>query len=126
MHGNIFGLEAMKTAYETGEEWLESLLSYLEGNFEFLDRFFKEKIPAVKVMRPEGTCLAWLDFRALNLSAAALNRMLIHEAKIGLSAGELFGPGGEGFQRFNFACPRARLEEGLERLLFALDKHTSK
>ena len=78
--------------------------------------FLKEQIPQIKVKRPEGTFLAWLDFRSLGLAPAELSRLLLEEARVVLNDGRSFGQGGEGFQRLNFGCPRTLLLEGLERI----------
>lgn len=119
-HGNVFGLEAMKAAYTLGEEWLDSLLVYLEGNSDFIAGYVSDFIPEVKIVKPEGTCLTWLDFRDLNMTRKQLNDFLIHKAGIGMSDGELFGTGGQGFQRLNFACPRSLLKKGLEKIKEAI------
>ena len=122
-HGNIFGLEAIKAAYEAGEEWLNLLLDYLESNMRFIENYINSKMPTIKVISPEGTCLSWLDFSQFNMDRKELNDFLINQAGIGLSDGELFGKEGRGFQRFNFACPRSRIKEGLDKLQVALKKY---
>jgi len=117
--GNIAGLVALEASFQKGEEWLDQLLKYLEGNIVYLEEFIQKNIPTIRVTRPEGTYLVWLDFRGTGLDNRKLNRLLIHEAGLGLSDGALFGEEGIGFQRLNAACPRAILEEGLEGLLRA-------
>ncbi len=118
---NIFGLVALEASYKYGEEWLEQLLSYLEENVEYVINYFKERIVKVKAIEPEGTYLMWLDFRNLNLSNERLKKLIVKKARVGLSDGILFGPGGEGFQRISIACPRSLLEEGLGRIERALN-----
>lgn len=113
---NVFGLVALEAAYRNGEEWLEQLLSYLNENLEFLMKYFKERIPKIKVIKPEGTYLVWLDCRQLGLSAKDLNNFMIKKARVALSDGYWFGTEGEGFMRINIACPRSFLEEGLKRI----------
>ena len=113
---NIFALVALEAAYRYGDEWLEQLLDYLEGNLEFLMRYFEEKIPSIKVIKPEGTYLAWLDCRELGMDAMSLRSFMREKAMIGLEDGYTFGPGGAGFQRMNIACPRTTLEAALKRL----------
>ncbi len=125
-HGNIFGLAAMKAAYEKGESWLQELVAYLEANRDLMDNYISSEIPELTMMKPEATCLAWINFSQLNLRRKELNEFLINRAGVGLSDGQLFGNGGEGFQRFNFACPGSILGKGLEKLKFAVDKrHTT-
>ena len=113
---NIFGLVALEAAYRHGDEWLEQVLEYLEGNLKFLTKYFAEKTPDIKVIRPEGTYLVWLDCRKLGMDAASLKSFMIETAKVGLEDGTIFGPEGAGFQRMNIACPRAILEEALRKI----------
>ena len=113
---NVFGLVALEAAYRYGEEWLEQLLSYLNENLKFLMKYFKERIPRIKVIKPEGTYLVWLDCRQLGLSAKDLNNFMLKKAGVALDDGDWFGTEGEGFMRINIACPRSVLEEGLKRI----------
>lgn len=117
---NAFCLEAVTAAYTRGEGWLEELLVYLEGNRDFLYRFVEAEIPPLRVVRPEATFLAWLDCRALGLEPAQLERLLLSKARLVLNQGHTFGPGGEGFVRLNFGCPRRMLADGLARLAAAV------
>ncbi|MBN1253486.1 MAG: PatB family C-S lyase, partial [Bacteroidales bacterium] len=105
-NGNIFGNIALETAYNNGDEWLNQLLNYLEENIDFADNFIKNNIKKIKFKRPESTYLLWLDFRDFKLSDNQLNNFLVNKAKIGLSKGEMFGQGGNGFQRMNIACSK--------------------
>lgn len=113
---NVFGLVALEAAYRDGEEWLEQLLSYLNENLEFLMKYFKERIPKIEVIKPEGTYLVWLDCQQLGLNSKDLNNFMIKKAKVALDDGYWFGIEGRGFMRINIACPRSFLEEGLERI----------
>lgn len=117
--GNLFGVAAAEAAYRTGESWLEGLLAYLEDNAAFLAEFVYAKMPGVKTRKPEGTYLAWLDFREA-IQPSALDAFLVHKAGVGLNSGTSFGAQGAGFARMNFACPRALLQEGLEKIAAAL------
>lgn len=114
--GNIFGNIAMLTAYEKGEEWLEELLVYLQGNIDLVADFLEKKLPKIKMKKPEGTYLAWLDFREYNLSQKDLNDLLINEANLGLNSGDVFGEDGTGFQRINLACSRKIVQKALENI----------
>ncbi len=113
---NLFGLTAMEAAYRYGDEWLEQLLEYLQGNLDYLTTYFEQKIPKIKVIKPEGTYLIWLDCRNLGLDDAELRSFMRKKARVGLDDGYLFGPAGAGFQRINIACPRSTLAEALERI----------
>jgi cysteine-S-conjugate beta-lyase len=119
--GNIPGAVALEAAYTYGEEWLSQLMEYVEGNFQFLERFFADHLPEVKVMRPEATFLVWLDFSEYGMNDNQLSRFLIEKAKVGLNNGARFGTGGEGFQRINIGCPRSVLEESLSRIYKAFN-----
>ena len=121
--GNIFGLIALEAAYRSGEEWLNRLMDYLKGNLDFLSDFISRKIPQVKVIRPQATYLAWLDFRELGMEQQQLNDFLICRAGLGLSDGALFGKEGTGFQRINFGCPREILHKALLALEDSIAKH---
>lgn len=118
--GNVFGIAACEAAYNGGEPWLEELLPYLEANADYLEHFIKSKIPQVKMTKPECTYLAWLDFSSLGMDGPELRNFLIHQAKVGLNDGITFGKEGAGFARLNFGCPRALLEEGLQRIKKAI------
>lgn len=113
---NMIGLHACKAAYETGREWLEELKVYLKGNLDFVRDYLEKNIPQIKLIEPEGTYLIWLDFRALGLPEEKLEHLIVHEAKLWLDSGAIFGKDGEGFERINIACPRAVLEEACKRL----------
>jgi cystathionine beta-lyase len=113
---NIFGLVALEAAYRYGDEWLAQLLGYLQRNLEFLTEYIETRIPRIKVIKLEGTYLVWLDCLDLKMDPMELRRFMREEARVGLDDGFVFGPGGEGFQRMNIACPRAILEEALGRI----------
>lgn len=114
--GNIFGNTAMEAAYSSCSGWLDELLDYLEGNADYLVNYVNKNIPKVKVEKPEGTYLAWLDFRELGLEQEKLKDLMVKKARVGLNSGTDFGISGEGFMRLNFGCPRSLLEEGLKRI----------
>lgn len=117
---NLFGVAATETAYREGEAWLDVLLPYLEQNADTLVDFIQSRLPKIKVTKPEGTFLAWLDFRAYFTSAQELEKFLVYQAKVGLNPGKNFGCQGEGFARINFATQRSVLLEGLTRIEKAL------
>lgn len=115
-NGNIFGNIALESAYTNGEKWLIQLLDYLQENIDFVDSFLKKNLPKIKIRKPEGTYLAWLDFRAYQLTQNELNKRLIHQAGLGFNSGEMFGNSGNGFQRINLACSRFVVEDAMEKL----------
>lgn len=112
----VMGIVACRAAYEGGEEWLYELLQYLSGNMALIGAFLQERMPHIKLVGPEGTYLAWLDFTALRLGAKELDERITNRAGLWLNNGATFGAGGAGFMRLNAACPRQVLQEALERL----------
>jgi len=114
--GNVFGAVALEAAYNYGSEWLEQLLDYLEDNIDYTISFVNERIPGVEVMIPEATYLVLLDFRELKLSNQDLKDLMIHTAGVAMNDGASFGKQGDGYQRINVACPRAMLQEALQRI----------
>ena len=113
---NPFGIVATEAAYTEGEAWLDDVIEHIAKNLDFLETYVAAHIPAFKVMRPQGTYLAWVDCRSLGLDGDSLNSLIMDKAKVYLDRGDVFGIEGEGFMRFNVACSRALLEEALERI----------
>jgi len=119
MNNNAFSVVAMETAFREGEEWLEQVKTYIDGNFRYIHDFLAEHIPQIKARIPDATYLMWLDFRGLGLPQDELVRFLVAEAGLGLSDGRIFCPSLEGFMRMNVACSRKLLERAMEQLLAA-------
>jgi cysteine-S-conjugate beta-lyase len=113
---NLFGYTALEAAYRYGDEWLGQVLDYLNANLEFMTSYFENRIPRIKVIKPMGTYLVWLDCRALHLDDEELKDFMRKKARVGFDDGYLFGNGGSGFERINIACPRAILQEALNRI----------
>jgi cystathionine beta-lyase len=118
---NLFGYVALEAAYRFGDEWLEQVLEYLQGNLAFMLAYFAERIPKIKVILPQGTYLIWLDCRGLGMDNQSLKSFMRGKAKVGLNDGILFGAAGSGFQRINIACSRSILEEALRRIEAAVN-----
>ncbi len=117
---NVFTTLAAETAYREGGAWLDELLLYLSGNIAFIDDFLARETPGVELVQPEGTYLAWLDFRGLGLDVEALGELLSQRARVALNSGHWFGREGAGFARMSFACPRSVLEDALTRIAGAI------
>ena len=83
--------------------------------------YFEKRIPRIKVIKPQGTYLVWLDCRELGKDNLALRSFMREKARVGFDDGFLFGNAGSGFQRMNIACPRAILKEALERIEVAIN-----
>lgn len=109
-------LVAGRAAYEKGADWMEELKVYLKKNVDHVRCFLQENLPKVHLIEPEGTYLIWLDFREYGLSAEKLQHKMLHEAKLWLDEGTMFGEEGTGFMRVNIACPRVTLEKAMEQL----------
>lgn len=116
---NVMGFAAALAAYREGWDWLAELLPYLQANRDAVFDYLRQHMPEIATTRPEGTYLAWLDCRPLELEGGAYN-FFLERARVGLSDGKPFGKGGEGFLRLNFGCPRPVLLEALERMRAAL------
>lgn len=113
---NAFSLIAVETACREGDDWLDQLLVYLDGNFRFVKDYIDQHIPGIRTFLPDATYLMWLDCRGLGLSQAELVQFMIEKAKLGLSNGKNFDPALEGFMRLNAACPRSILVKAMEQL----------
>jgi cysteine-S-conjugate beta-lyase len=113
---NVFGLVAMEAAFRYGDEWLTQMLDYLDGNLKFTLDYFTKNIPKIKVIKPQGTYLVWLDCRRLGMDNQSLSKFMREKAMVGFDDGFLFGAAGSGFQRMNIACPRSILTEALNRI----------
>ena len=118
---NAFSLVATEAAYNYGEDWLYELIKYIEDNVDFAIDYIKNYMPQLKVKKPEGTYLLWVDFSNLNVDKEDLKNALINKGRIALSDGSSFGIGGDGYYRINLACPRSMVLEGLKRIEFAIN-----
>lgn len=118
---NAFSCVAMEAAYREGEEWLDQLLPYISGNFDYICDFCAKNIPQIKPNRPDATYLMWLDCRALSMTNEELRDFFIHKAQLGLNEGYTFGHSLAGFMRLNAACPRSTLEKAMRQLKAAVD-----
>jgi cystathionine beta-lyase len=117
---NPLGLLACQTAYNECADWCDAMLTYVYENYQFMDTFFKTRMPQIKLIEPEGLYLAWVDFTALGMNHKELEEFMLHKAKLWLDEGYIFGMQGAGYERFNVATPRAILKEALERLEMAM------
>jgi len=117
---NPLGAAAASAAYREGDGWLDELVSYLDANARYLRERLEGDFTGIRMVRHEGTFVAWLDFREYLASAAigdaALKDRLRRRAGVWLSDGPSFGPGGWGFQRLNIATPRSVLSQALDRM----------
>lgn len=113
---NPFSIVAFEAAYREGESWLIKLLAYLQDTRDFVEQYLKKYLPKIKLIKPEGTYLLWLDCRKLGMSDAQLKHFFINEAGVGMSPGTLFGEGGQGFMRMNIGTPRHIIATALRNI----------
>lgn len=117
---NTMGLAAARAAYESGKEWLDEVRAYIKDNLIFFRDYLKENIGELSLIEPEGTYLVWVDFRKLGLSEKQREDLIVNKAKLWIDSGAMFGVDGEGFERFNIACPREYLKMALDSLAKAV------
>ena len=118
---NPFGVIALQAAYsDEGYEWLTQLRAYISANYDLLRERFARELPKCKVMRMEGTYLAWIDCSELHISSDEIEEMLMHENKVWVNAGSMYGAEGTAFIRINMACTSELLNEGITRIVNGL------
>ena len=122
-NASLMGMEAVKACYTLGEEWVDEMLEYLNGNMLYMKDFVKENFPKATFVEPEGTYLIWVDFSGYGFSEEELEHIMVEEAKLWLDPGKIFGPETAQFERFNIACPRATVVKAMEQLKEAMDNH---
>lgn len=115
---NPFGIEATIAAYNKSEEWLIQLLAYLKTNYDYLCNFFQTFLPQLPVTKLEGTYLVWTDCHALHLTSETLQSRLLKEKGLWLNSGTMYGIEGDGFLRWNIACPQSILRDALMRFRY--------
>lgn len=118
---SVLGLVATEAAYAHGDEWYAAMKNYVRDNTAFARAYVEENLPGVRMIDTQGTYLIWLDFRQTGLTVEQLDHKIIYEAGLWLDSGKIFGKTGEGFERINVACPRAVLQEALDRIRGTLE-----
>jgi cystathionine beta-lyase len=138
---NTLGIIANRAAYESGEDWLNQLVRYIDGNHDFAERYIKSNIPMIKWVKPEGTYLAWLDVSAvaqkINARAEAeaaskkegqrvtpetvVERFFVKNARVHMNQGASYGVGGANHMRMNLATSRKLIEKALSNIAKALN-----
>ena len=115
---NLFGMKIAESVYTNGHTWLHDLLIYLKQNIALFDEGICQ-ISGLKSMKLSATYLAWVDFSNTGMSEAEIIQKIQKIARIAPSIGSTFGTGGEKFMRFNLACPKAKVNEAVQRLGYA-------
>ena len=125
-NGNIFAYVAAQAAYEKGTEWLSEMISYIQGNVDYIVEFLEKNIPQIKPMIPQASFLIWLDCAGLEMNSHQLQEFMVKEARLGLNKGTTFGPGGEQHLRLNIGCSREVLKQAMEQLKSAINSRLNK
>ena len=97
--------------------------AYIRDNLIFFRDYLKENIPELSLIEPEGTYLLWVDFGKLGLSEKQREDLIVNKAKLWIDSGAMFGTDGEGFERFNIACPKSYLKKALDSLANAIREY---
>ncbi|MGM8365167.1 MalY/PatB family protein [Virgibacillus sp. W0181] len=118
---NTIGVVAMEAAYKQGLPWLEKLMKLLATHKNFVTEQL-EANTTLKVIRSEGTYLLWIDCSSLGMNNEELQKFMIEKAKVGLNPGIAYGENGASFMRINIACPRKTLEDGVNRIIHAVEQ----
>lgn len=120
--GNLFGGIAFEAAYTHGKQWLAELMDYLNETVHLVKERIESRLPVLKLIEPQATYMLWVDFSQCAMPDKELRDFLINEAGVGFNEGYMFGPGGEGFQRINIACPKQVVFEAFDKVELALKK----
>ena len=118
---NMFAYKIGELVYNTCGDWFEELMQVLDTNRKLVEQYITTYLPQIKVIPLEGTYLQWLDCRALGMSGKELETFMQEKAELFFDEGYIFGEEGDGFERWNLACPTKYIQEGLERLRKAVE-----
>ena len=118
---STLSLEAGLAAYRDCDDWLCELLSYLENNRNYAQKYFHEHIPLIKQNNIDATFLMWLDCSALPIKGSPAE-FFSNEAHVQLNDGKTFGKGYDKYVRLNFGTNKATLEAALDNMRTALEK----
>lgn len=119
---NVFARVAPVAAFNEGEEWLDEMREYVWENRAVAERFVKDNVPDISIVPGDATYLLWLDLTKLNISSREAYKIIREKTGLFVTDGAIYGKGGDGFLRMNVACPRAYLDDGLERLKRGIDE----
>ena len=114
--GNIFGAVGAEAAYRNGAGWVDEMMTYLQGNVDFVEAFIKQHLPQIKLQKPEATYLLWLDMKSMHLTDDELFNLFVNQAGLAINKGAIFGPGGSGYIRMNIGMPKKYVVEAMDRL----------
>ena len=118
--GNVFAFNTVVAAYNKGEEWLQQMLTYVQGNIDEVVSYIKENIPQLKVIIPQASYLVFIDFSALQLNQKDIVALCTNRAHLALNDGSIYGEEGNGYMRINLACPSSVVRQALAQLKNAI------
>lgn len=118
--GNVFAFNTVVVAYNKGEEWLQQMLTYVQGNIDEVVSYIKENIPQLKAIIPQASYLVFIDFSALQLNQKDIVALCTNRAHLALNDGSIYGEEGNGYMRINLACPRSVVRQALAQLKDAI------
>jgi len=118
--GNVFAFNTVVAAYNKGEEWLQQMLTYVQGNIDEVVSYIKGNIPQLKVIIPQASYLVFIDFSALQLNQKDIVALCTDRAHLALNDGSIYGEEGNGYMRINLACPRSVVRQALAQLKDAI------
>ena len=148
-------IAAAHAAHDGGEDWLNQLTAYIDGNHNFVGQYVKANIPMIKMgAKPQGTFLSWLDVRAVSEKIGAqkladaenkkpqpidtqtgktaivspedmVGHWFARNAFVQLNPGSIYGVGGAGYMRMNIATSRRTLKVALDSMAAATRKISS-
>lgn len=117
---STLGLTATMAAYTYCMNWVDDLNQYIDNNIEYVIQRLQSELPLIEVVYPESTYLMWLDVSNLNMSMSEIQKKLVDIGKVAIMSGEVYGGNGDQFLRLNVGCPRQKLIDGLDRMIYAL------
>lgn len=120
---NILGYEATRLAYEQGAAWCDQMLEMIHKNYQMVVEYCARELPEIQMITMEGTYLLWMDFRKFGIESRELAGILKEKGNLFFDDGYIFGETGEGFERWNLACPTKYIEFGLQRLKAVMEPY---
>lgn len=117
----ILAILGTMTCYNDCEYWLDELLRYLKENLQYTINYIECNLKPLKLVMPEGCYFAWIDFSGLKISSEKFQKLLIDIGEVAIMSGKVYGEESEFYLRLNVACPREKLEDGLNRIKKTID-----
>lgn len=118
---SIFGMHATMTGYNQCSDYIDQLSAYILDNMKYVQSFLERELPDFSLKIPQATYLAWIDISKVPFTMEQIQDAFVHTGKVAVMNGEVYGSNGKGFLRLNCGCPRAKLEDGLQRMKTAMD-----